>query len=503
MRATATELPPTIDAKLRALRARLRRFALLEGGARLVLFALGFALATFVLDRTLEFPAPLRLVLLLLGAGGLGLAALRFIARPLVRVADDEAVALRVERAHPELCDELISAVQLARLPPERRGFHSEALARRVLAEAEERARSIDFERVASGRDLARFGMLTIAVAALVLELAWSRPREARIWLERMIFLSDAPWPRSVELAVEVHPRVVARGDDLTVSARVLRGRPSRVAILPEFPGSGRREEVAMVQTPAGYRATFENVDEPFSFVVEGGDYRSQRFSVEVKERPRLEALEIRLEYPAYTGLPVPEEPIPDGNLKVPAGTRVRFLARASQPLLEAEVRFSSPAAVEIARAPGIVGDGERRAIAGEFVVKDATAWSFRLVSEEGFENAVAAQYSIRALPDRLPEVRIVRPARARIALAVEIKDDYRPLGAALVLAVGPRAGEGGERGGEPEAPAEARERRIPLPGLPREDASAREASIAYALALEPFALRPGDRFEISAREPG
>jgi hypothetical protein len=509
---TATALPPAIDRNLRTLRARLRRFALAGGAARLVLCVLGWALGTFLLDRFLDLPFGFRLVLLFGGAAGLILAAARLIGRPLARVASDDAVALEVERAHPELRDELISAVQLSRLSPERQSFHSRALVRRVIEDAEREASRIDFERVASGRDLARFGFFAALLTALVLVLGASRPREARIWFERSVLLSDVPWPRSVELEVQVPERVIARGDDVVVTARVLRGRPSRAVVIPEFPSGARSDEIAMVQTPSGFRAVFENVDEPFSFVVEGGDYRSQRFSIEVRSRPKIEGVEVFLEYPKYIGLESPGEPQKDGNLKVPAGTRVRFTARASEPLSEAEVRFAEPRAVELVRPAAVAADG--RAIAGEFVVRDSTAWSFRLVSKDGFESPMAAQYTIRAVPDRVPEVRVMKPGRNKdvarggvVPIEVEVRDDYRPLAAALVYEIAPRGGEAGLSGAPPAAPPPAgaapagtglvpprEEKRVALAGLPLADPEAHQARLEASFPLAPLGLQPNDR---------
>src|SRR5437867_2376818 len=125
-------LPLTITNKLAGLRSHLRRITLVHGLARVAIAVVGFILGTYVLDRLLDLPWAFRLVLLIAGAGGIAWAAWRFLLQPLSHAADDDAVALRVEREYPELNDELISAVQLSRLPDDRQGFHSTALVRRV-----------------------------------------------------------------------------------------------------------------------------------------------------------------------------------------------------------------------------------------------------------------------------------------------------------------------------------------------------------------------------------
>jgi hypothetical protein len=498
---TEPTLPPAIASKLAGLRAQLRRTTLLRGLARVALVLAAFVVGTLVLDVLLDLPTAFRLVLLAGGVAALGWAAVRLLVRPLARVADDDAVALRVEREFPDLRDELISAVQLSRLRPEQRAYQSTALVREVIAGAATRAGGLDFARVA-GREHGRRALFALFAAALCASLPFlSNPDLARIWIDRMLFLGDTPWPRSVDLAVATQPTpaVVARGDDLVVTAEVKRGAPSRVSIRPTFEKTGRGDDVPMVQMHDGFRAVFENVNEPFSFVVEGGDYKSQRFRVEVRQRPKVEDLQVFVEYPAYTGLAAPAGPQKDGNLKVPAGTRVRYEARASEPLKLAAVTFASEAAVDVAK-PATLGGERDRTIAGEFVVKDSTAWSFRLVSKESFESPQAAQYTIRAIPDRLPDVKILRPGRnkdvtkdAVVPLKIEVKDDYQPQGAALVAALGARAASGAPPAAAGAARPEGESRRIPLPGLPPEEKGEKQVTIAYDLALADMNLQPND----------
>ncbi len=517
-RAAEAPLPRPIDRKLRGLRAHLRRIDAMLGLTRTAMALAAFAGSTFVLDRLLDLPVPFRAVLLALGVTAAAFVVWRHLLRPLsVRRTDDE-VALLVERAHPELNDELISAVQLSRALG--RGgraaaeaahvVQSEEMVQEVVAGAAAKTERIDFGRVADTRGVRRLVLLTLVVLGLGGAFAWKRERDARSWFERAILLRDTPWPRTVELDVSVSAKVVAKGDDVTVVAQVLRGAPSRVAIHPVFEGTGRGDEIAMAHVRGEWTATVDNVNEPFRFYVEGGDYKSRWLEVQVRARPKLEEIRVWLVHPPYTGIAdTPAgEPLRDGNLKVPGGTLVRYEARATEPLKVAEVGFSAPQAIgEDLEAPAIVAAGEAgadpalaaaageaRLVRGAFRVKDSTAWTVRLVSREGFESPVAAQYQIRAIPDKLPDVRIVKPGRnkdvarrAAVDLRVEVRDDYMPKAAALVYAV-----SGPKRGGGAGAPA-PEETRVPLAGLPSPD-GAKSVTLDRRFDLEPIGLEPGDR---------
>src|SRR5262249_26162509 len=159
------QLPTSISRELSKLRGHLRRRDLTIGLARTGLALCAFVLGTFVLDRLLEFPAPFRAVMLACGVGGVGFLAWRHLLRPLAHSRSDDEIALLIERAHPELNDELISAVQLSR----RRGkWDSPELVSEVVAGAASRAKSIDASRVAQTGDASRLVLLTLGIAVIV-----------------------------------------------------------------------------------------------------------------------------------------------------------------------------------------------------------------------------------------------------------------------------------------------------------------------------------------------
>ena len=482
-------LPESIDRELRRVRGDLHRRDLTLGLARVGIAVLGFVLGTFILDRLLDFPTPFRGVVLGLGCTGLLFVLWRYLLRPLSAKRSDDEIALLIERAHPELNDELISAVQLSR---GRKAWESRELIGHVVSGAATRAGSIGSGGEVETSGSRRIVFLTLAVAVIVGALFSARGRDAGIWFERMILLKDTPWPRTVELKVNVDDLVVAKGEDVTISATVVRGQPSRVAVAPTFASTGRGEEVQMIESRGEWRATFENVNDPFKFYVEGGDYRSQWYEVQVRPRPKLEEISVWVAPPAYTGIAeTPQEaPLHDGNLKVPQNSVVRYQARATTPLKAADSGFTPGPAIVDAHAAQVSRDGEGRVFTGSFTVKDSTSWTLHLTSKEGFETPAAAQYAIRAIPDRLPDVRILKPGRnkdvaraASAALKIEVRDDYLPKAAALVYTV-----TSAKKGGKPEV-----ETRVQLPGLPPAE-GAKHATIDQVLDLAPIGLEVGDR---------
>lgn len=495
-RAAPRPLPGAIAGRLAALRGRLAFLDIALGGSW-VLFTIGaYIHGTFILDRLLELPVPFRATLLALGVGGVAFTAWRLLARPILVERTDDALALLYEEKHPELNDALISAVQLSRgAAPDLHEEHSDAMVGEVVAAAEARSAALDPRRVADGSDAGRAALLAAALVAITVFLFATRERDGSIWFQRMLLLRDIPWPRTVELEVVVDEPVVARGDDVTVRARVLRGAPSRIVVHPEVPSVGRVDPVPMVDARGEWRAVLENVAEPFRLFVEGGDYKSAWIRVDVRPRPRLDELRVWLVHPPYTRIAdTPEgEPLKDLNVKVPGGTLVRWRARASAPLKAGELLLAPAAAAADVRADAPGAGGDARDFSGELRVKESLAATFRLVSADGFETPVAGQYQVRAVTDRLPDVRIAKPGRnkdvargASVALRVEVRDDYEPRAAALVYQVLPAK--------RPKEPGP--EVRVPLPGLPPQEAGQKSVTIDFAFDLTTVSggLENGDR---------
>ena len=89
-------------------------------------------------DWALSVPAPVRWLHLGVLVALPTFVAVRALVRPLRRAPDKDGMAILIERAHPELSELVVSAVQLARRPT-----GAPALVDRTIELAEERAASL------------------------------------------------------------------------------------------------------------------------------------------------------------------------------------------------------------------------------------------------------------------------------------------------------------------------------------------------------------------------
>lgn len=432
---------PRLDALLDRLRRRLVAQVFVHGLATVVV-ALGVWLAfAFIADRVLSVPAPVRwlhlAVLIALPAAVL----VRALLGPLRRAPDRDGMAILIERAHPELSELVVSAVQLAQSPT-----GSPELCERTIALAEERAEELSIDEVFDLRGPRRRVVVALTTVAVLAFGAWWSPLQAEIFLRRL-FGGDVPWPQRTHLAlsiplsdralVEETPEAirvrVARGADVPVLVRANGEVPSEVLLSFE----GGRE---LVLTPTGtdsFRTLLRSCQEDLVFSATGGDDRAGRPRVEITvlEPPDIGGLAVTIRPPAYTGRP--ERVVFDRDVEVFAGSELDVVmqpipaeATGSVHLLPAdqtralEPRPFPPREESLAPVPGL---------GFELVAETSLRFRFELVDSTGLANPDPGLFAVDVVTDREPDLTWLAPSRAeidtsvrgRIPLLVRAEDDF------------------------------------------------------------------------------
>jgi hypothetical protein len=411
-----------LDTKLR--RAR-RYWALLDGlaGAGWLLAALLLAaLLCFHLDRLLVLSPAARVAWRFAGAALLVGGALALGAAALLRRRSDEVVAARVERRYPELGERLLSTVELAHAPEGHRAGLSPGMIGALAQETSRAALPLRFEAAFGLNGLAiAGGAAALAVALLLLHQALF-PEAMASWWQRMARpYAGVPVYRSTRVQVEPREAVLLRGGSLAVRVGT-EGRPVREARVKFRFGDGPWSTVRLTRAPFVHR--FAGLTEPVSFYATAGDGQSDVGHARVVDPPAVVNVALLMRYPSYMRRPEERLSGPSGALQAPAGTRVAVRLTANKPLRSAELRLGG-------RSLGAWSvDGA--SAGGGFVVTRDTSYGFRLRDTDGFENALAIEYPIRAVPDATPEVRIERPtgdrelvANGSLPLEGEARDDY------------------------------------------------------------------------------
>lgn len=474
----SSRLPVVLDQLLLGVERRRRRLALGRGLAlAVVVFVLGvvavaaidaLALPGIPLRRGLSWGLYLVVAAVALGAGVV----------PWLRRRGALRAARAVERTGVVADERLSAAVELA--ATDDRGV-SRWMVDRTVALATAAAEGIDPRAVVDGC-VARRLLLAAGVAGLLLAVSLVEPVTRHLVLRAVVPGADLERPAATALAIQPGGTVrLAQGSDLRIVARV-DPLPERVQLAIEW-DDGLSEDLSMVPEGGGrYVRTLRGMSQACRFRVRAGDAESTATRVLLDEPPRVEALELLVQPPAYTGLG-PRQAL-GGDTEAPVGSRIE---------LTAEVRGAA-----VRSAVLIEADGTERAmriehgrVRCEWQLDAATTYGLRLVSSDGLVVEPARRWRIEASSDEPPTVALERVGGTSVAahepvmLRVSAGDD---LGLRSIhLAWRSPTGDEGRQ------------------GVPVDDLTDVRLERLVAIDLERFELAVGDRitFHAEVRDRG
>ncbi|NQT87137.1 hypothetical protein HQ560_10250, partial [bacterium] len=314
-----------------------RRLALLWGGRLLLMLAAVvalLALAVLAVDAVAVLPLWARVRSpWLLGAGA---AAVLLLGLATVRRLRARQVARRLEANDPALGSQLTNAVQLAGRPAD--SPIAEALRRRAVALGRDRAGAT------RAWPVARKAVLAAAVGALLVGALWgvgglAFPDALRAVLPRFLDPhGDHPPYSRVRITAAPGNTEVLYGGQCEIRART-DGPPVEKLTLVTTRNGQPAETVMFVAPDRSFFQTVVNIREATEYYVTDGRARTHRHRIGVKLTPRITRLEVKTEFPAYTGKPPTVDQLKDDALaepvdkRLPRGSRLSFRVRSNRPL--------------------------------------------------------------------------------------------------------------------------------------------------------------------------
>jgi hypothetical protein len=397
-----------IHGKIEALRRRHVAVLVMTGLAMAVVVSLELLALAMFIDWWIELPWLVRCLSLLGQLGVLAYVLSRFVLVPLLRQPDEDELALMVEKARPEFRSRLIAAAQLTRpgaVPP----GSSPVLVAALVAEAEERARPLDFRRIVPTERLKKFGAMAVLVPLLALA-GFVAGRDTCTELLKRVFLSNVPVPRKTRIIVPDGNRIVGIGDTVRLEAFVQGIIPGHGKVEIKY-RSRRAQEFPLEQNrdnAINFGRTIENVQETFTYRFSLGDGVSEAFEVQAIPRPTVSSIECEQTFPAYTGLKPAQRSL--GDLSLLAGSVLAIKAVATKDLQSASVKL-----VGIDQElPLVLNPQKPREFAGQFNVPAGglTGFQLQMLDLEDMESRDDAIYRVDVVPDKVPVVRLTYPDR-------------------------------------------------------------------------------------------
>ena len=367
---SAPRLPSDIAELLVSLRARIRRYVLIEGIAALVAVLAGFFWISFTADvawfrlSKLELPLWFRWGLTTLAVALFFGAAATWLVFRLYRSFESKALALVLERRFPDLDDRLVTAVELSGQQPRSDGDLGDVMLEQTIADAARVAKQVDVGSVFDSRPLRRAVLAAVVLGASVLGFGVANASAMRRWYDAYIAGRENYWDpyRRSEMTVQIvaqpgdrirefdaesnykHPR----GADLTVLVTVREGKhvPSSVTLRHRSYGNSGTSRGAVSMSRVGerqFRHTLGRVIDPHELWVVGGDFTNRTpLKIQVVDPPKVDRIELQPDYPSYTGMdPLEDQPVVVQGTRVSLPMETEFVLRATanKPLVWVQVR--------------------------------------------------------------------------------------------------------------------------------------------------------------------
>ncbi|MGD0089983.1 MAG: PA14 domain-containing protein, partial [Planctomycetota bacterium] len=219
------------------------------------------------------------------------------------------------------------------------------------------------------------------------------------------------PWgrfhrPSNTAVAVSPGDTRVVDGTDLEIAARLDGRLVQEVWLESRERDTSSWTRLAMdpeTEQPQRFTLKVGPLRVPLEYRVRAGDFLSDEYTVALLPRPEISGLKFVVNYPAYTGMAPETIERLNGDLAVLKGARIEVLLRTNTALAAAVLDFAGGRKISLAVNGG--------SATGTFDVLEDTQYRVLLRSNEGVENPEAPLFSIHAIPDRPPQVAVLKPS--------------------------------------------------------------------------------------------
>jgi hypothetical protein len=347
-------------------------------------------------------------------------------------------VALDLERLHPEHRGLLASGLEFSQQEGDDPTAGSLELRRAVVLRASLAAGELDLEALAPQQPLRRAAVAALVALLLLAVPSAVAPQSVATGVVRLVNpLSDAEWPRRHDLTFVDPPALLPVGGDFQSTLHDRRGAlPKTVEVEFRTWRQGRWNYEMQVYAAAGEAIDVRrpNVQGPFEYRARGGDHQTMPWRrVDTAPAPQIEELAVRVNPPAYTGLP--EETVQE-PVQVLKRSVVQLRGTTSVPIAAGRVIAESEESVMLT----VGNDGRSFATTGAtWQPAKSAEWPFVFTTPQGMTATADRRLDIEVAPDRPPTVEIVEPTEelfvlpeARIEITLRAADDLALKSAAV-----------------------------------------------------------------------
>jgi hypothetical protein len=247
----------------------------------------------------------------------------------------------------------------------------------------------------------------------------------------------EIAYPTKTKLDLGVGDLVVKEGDRAQIVIGVSGVVPDKAKLFLRT-GEGRPREMELEISDGSCEYTIASASRDFSYRIKAGDARSDWHQVRVIAAPRIENVQVGLEFPSY--LERAAETVEALTLTVPQETKLHWQLTLDRPIREAVLNRDGKEPLTLQ----VTNDGRQVVIEEE--VEASRGYSFSWVEKEhGFE-FTSPRYYLQVATDQAPRVELTSPESNLVAmigrplsLSVRVQDDHGIGSAAVAYRVNQR----------------------------------------------------------------
>ena len=353
-----------------------------------------------------------------------------------LRRFDTTQAALDIESQHGGLESLLVTAVQFE--GTEATSGTSKSLLEATRKKAESAAEGVEPVKVVNFQALRIPLRIAVSLAMLVLVFAMLRGPFLAVGLARIF----TPWtsiayPTKTKLDLGSGDLVVKEGDRAQILVGVHGEVPDHAKIFLRT-GEGSPREIELEITEGSCEYTLASASRDFSYRIKAGDARSDWHEVRVINAPRIENVQVGVEFPTY--LERADESVEALTLTVPQNTRLLWDLTLDTTISEAALNRDGKEPLPLK----VTKDG--RQLVHEEEVEASRGYSFSWVEKEHGFTFTSPRYYLQVASDQAPRVELTSPESNFVAmvgrplrLATRVQDDHGIGSAAVAYRVNQR----------------------------------------------------------------
>lgn len=402
------------------------------GVLAMLLLAFVVLLISVVLEEIFSFGTLVRTILFSIVAIGIMAATGWFIVRPLLRLLgmvsseDNHATALKIGEHFPSVRDRLLDALQVYEGREQLQKNYSLPLIDASFTDLYQNIQPLEFTNVVSNKRVLKARKLVLYAAAIVLLTCVVSPSGFFGSLYRIVnFNQSFAAPLAIRLSVEPGNIDAVRGQTVPVTIRT-EGKPVQ-ALSFHTRQQGQAdfdEQIIKPNSDGSFHAQVNNIKASTEYFASVDEIKSDKFTINVLDRPLVKSLQLTVSPPAYTRIPSKHLDENIGDVTAYPGSKVNIQLTSSKDISSALCVFNDSSKLPLLASGSTVG--------ASFTVRKNFTYHVVLKDHDGLPNLDPIEYTIKMLQDEFPTAEILDPAKnidlteaMKVDLFIRIKDDF------------------------------------------------------------------------------